>query len=308
MRWGRAYFAVQAIAGAAWWIAVFTAPGVREATLGSLDPVPIAAFDIPLFVICSAVAAGGIRSAAIVATGWTTLVAVALAGYATITTDAGWGVLVMGAASAGSVIALCLIVRGRVPTEWIVRGPFAFRPAIMRSNPSAFLIATLGQIVFFWGLFLAVIPGVIVVLEGRWDVAIEFPPLAGSAGVALLAFASVLGIASAVVMSTLGDGTPLPSAMPNTLVVAGPYRWVRNPMAVAGIAQGVAVGLILSSWLVIAYAIAGSLLWNYAVRPLEEADLEQRFGDQFQHYRHTVSCWIPRVPKVAPVGGRMGAR
>lgn len=308
MRWGRAYFAVQAIAGAAWWIAVFTAPGVREATLGSLDPVPIAAFDIPLFVICSAVAAGGIRSAAIVATGWTTLVAVALAGYATITTDAGWGVLVMGAASAGSVIALCLIVRGRVPTEWIVRGPFAFRPAIMRSNPSAFLIATLGQIVFFWGLFLAVIPGVIVVLEGRWDVAIEFPPLAGSAGVALLAFASVLGIASAVVMSTLGDGTPLPSAMPNTLVVAGPYRWVRNPMAVAGIAQGVAVGLILSSWLVIAYAIAGSLLWNYAVRPLEEADLEQRFGDQFQHYRHTVSCWIPRVPKVARVGGRMGAR
>lgn len=45
------------------------------------------------------------------------------------------------------------------------------------------------------------------------------------------------------------------------------------------IVQGVAVGLILSSWLVIVYAIAGSLLWNYAIRPLEESDLETRFGD-----------------------------
>jgi protein-S-isoprenylcysteine O-methyltransferase Ste14 len=52
--------------------------------------------------------------------------------------------------------------------------------------------------------------------------------------------------------------------MPNRLVVAGPYRWVRNPMALASIAQGVAVGLILSSWLVVVYAVAGALLWPIA--------------------------------------------
>lgn len=34
---GRAYFAAQAVAGGAWWIAVFTVPFVREDTLGSLD-------------------------------------------------------------------------------------------------------------------------------------------------------------------------------------------------------------------------------------------------------------------------------
>jgi protein-S-isoprenylcysteine O-methyltransferase Ste14 len=103
---------------------------------------------------------------------------------------------------------------------------------------------------------------------------------------------------SAVVMSMLGDGTPLPSAMPNRLVIAGPYRWIRNPMAVAGIAQGVAIGLILQSWLVVAYAVAGSLLWNYGVRPHEEYDLRERFGEEFQQYCDTVRCWIPRVPKV----------
>lgn len=96
-------------------------------------------------------------------------------------------------------------------------------------------------------------------------------------------------------MSTLGDGTPLPSAMPNRLVIAGPYRWIRNPMAVAGIVQGAAIGLILQSWLVVAYAVVGSLVWNYAVRPLEEADLQGRFGEEFQQYRDTVRCWIPQV-------------
>jgi protein-S-isoprenylcysteine O-methyltransferase Ste14 len=97
-------------------------------------------------------------------------------------------------------------------------------------------------------------------------------------------------------MSTLGQGTPLPSAMANHLVIAGPYRWVRNPMALAGISQGVAVGLILESWLVVAWAIAGSLVWNYVIRPFEETDLEERFGDEFVRYRAAVRCWVPRFP------------
>ena len=96
-------------------------------------------------------------------------------------------------------------------------------------------------------------------------------------------------------MSTLGGGTPLPSAMPNHLVIRGPYRFVRNPMAVAGVAQGIGVGLLLSSWLVVVYAVVGSVLWNYAVRPLEESDLEQRFGDEFGRYRASVRCWVPRL-------------
>jgi protein-S-isoprenylcysteine O-methyltransferase Ste14 len=301
---GRAYFAVQAFAGAAWWIAVFTVPFVREATLGSLDPVAVAALDIPLFVVASAVAALGVRIAAIVAAAWTVVVAAALAVFATATTEAGWGVLVMAAAAAASVAALCLMLLGRLPTEWIVRGPFAFRAAADRSRPGGYVASTIGQIVVFWGLFLVVLPAIVAALENRWGVGIDLPPVVAAvvavAGVVVLVLASTLGLSSAFVMSTLGRGTPLPSAMPTRLVIAGPYRWVRNPMAVAGILQGVAVGLILSSWLVVAYAIIGSLLWNYAVRPSEEADLRTRFGDQFARYERDVRCWLPRVPRSAP--------
>lgn len=307
----RAYFALQAVAGAVWWLAVFSLPWVREATLGSLDPVAVAAADIPLFVVGSAVAAFGVRPAVVVSTTWTVAVAVALAVFATITGEAGWGVVLMAASAAGSVIAACLLLFGRVPTGWIIFGPFAFRPAASRvgvhspdgGSPARrpnHVATTFGQIVVFWGLFLLVIPVGIAILERRWMLELPFPVFVAPVGAVVLVLASALGIWSAVVMSTLGDGTPLPSAMPNRLVIAGPYRFIRNPMAFAGIVQGAAVGLMLSSWLVVVYAVAGSLLWNYAIRPLEEADLEARFGADFRRYAADVRCWVPRLPKPQP--------
>ena len=56
--------------------------------------------------------------------------------------------------------------------------------------------------------------------------------------------------------------------------------------------------------LVVTYAIAGSLVWNFAVRPHEEADLEARFGEAFRRYRSSVRCWWPRFD----VGGAASAR
>ena len=256
--------------------------------------VLVAAFDIPLFVAGSAVAALGLRWAAVVTTGWTILVAVGLAGYATITTEAGWGVVLMIAAAGASLVALGLVVYGRVPTAWIIAGPFAFRPST-RSGVATNVATTFGQIVFFWGFFLGVAPVVLSLLEKRWQLGIPFSPVVIGVGVVILVLASALGLWSGVTMSALGRGTPLPSAMPNSLVIAGPYRFIRNPMAVAGLVQGFAVGLISSSWLVLGYAVLGSVLWNYAVRPLEEDDLEQRFGADYRRYRDQVRCWVPRA-------------
>ena len=203
--------------------------------------------------------------------------------------------LVMAAAACSSGVALCLVLIGRVPTEWILAGPFAFRSADARATASAHLAITAVQILVFWGLFLVAIPMVLTFVEQRWGLMMPFPWIAGPTGVVLLVLASALGLRSAATMSTRGGGTPLPAAMPNRLVLTGPYRFIRNPMAVAGIAQGVAVGLILSSWLVIAYAIAGSLLWHFVVRPLKESDLEARFGDEYRRYRSAVRCWWPRL-------------
>jgi protein-S-isoprenylcysteine O-methyltransferase Ste14 len=66
-------------------------------------------------------------------------------------------------------------------------------------------------------------------------------------------------------------------------------------MAMGSFAQGIAVGLMLGSPLVVAYALAGAVGWNYVVRPWEEMDLVRRFGPPYARYRDSVRCWLPRL-------------
>lgn len=99
-----------------------------------------------------------------------------------------------------------------------------------------------------------------------------------------------------------GRGTPLPLQTARKLVVHGPYRFVRNPMAVAGIAQGLAVGMFLANWLVISYALLGAVSWHLLCRPAEERDLLQRFGEPYRAYRGAVPLWWPRMRPFAKEG------
>ncbi len=294
----RLFFAVQAAAGALWWILVALNDDVRALTLGELPAGPVAALDIPLFVLGSALVGAGARWAIWLTVPWTALVAAGMAVYATVTGLAGWGALTMVVAAGLSVAAGVVLVCGRAPVEWLVTGPLAFRPAA-RVGTRVLLARTGLQTLFFWGTFLLVIPIVVSLVEARWSLRIEVPLVVHLAGGVLLAAATALGVWSAVSMSVEGEGTPLPSQMARRLVISGPYRYVRNPMAVAGIAQGISVGLILGSWLVVAYSLFGSVLWNSVVRPLEEADLEERFGSAFLEYSDRVSCWIPVRPAVS---------
>lgn len=207
----------------------------------------------------------------------------------------------MTAASMGSLGALALLVWGRVPTRWMLIGPFSFRTARVRRSPMPHILGTLGQIAAFWAVFFAAIPLVLATLERRWGLFLDLGDSVRVAGIVLFVGLGAAAFWSAAALSVKGGGTPLPAAMPNRLVIAGPYRWVRNPMAMTSIAQGAAVGMMLSSWIVVAYAVAGALVWNFAVRPHEEADLAAKFGADFDRYRREVRCWIPRLRPV-PAG------
>jgi protein-S-isoprenylcysteine O-methyltransferase Ste14 len=170
----------------------------------------------------------------------------------------------------------------------------AFRVA--RTAPTwRHVVATLLQTAGFWTLFLAVLPALLVASERR----LGLPPLALPGhrwlGGALFVAASALGLTTGVVMAVLGRGTPLPLATARELVRRGPYRRLRNPMALAGITQGFAVGLWCDSVLVALYALAGAVLWHGAARPAEERDLAARFGDAFGDYRRAVPLWLPRL-------------
>ncbi len=150
---------------------------------------------------------------------------------------------------------------------------------------------TLIQVVCIWGLTLLAIPYVILDAFSALT-----PP--GSriwffVGALLFAGFSLLGITSASFMVRDGDGTPLPLDQTNRLVVSGPYRFVRNPMAIAGIGQGMSIAIVFQSVPIMVYAALGALAWELVVRPAEERDLAQRYGESFEEYRRQVSCWKP---------------
>ncbi len=165
-----------------------------------------------------------------------------------------------------------------------------------RPAPPAWnLMKTMVQTLVFWAMFLAFLPACVYLVESaleldQWRFA---GPLSRLAGGLLFAVGGLLGLTSGTIMALKGHGTPLPLDCPREMVIDGPYRYVRNPMALAGIAQGVAVGLFLGSPGVVFYAMCGGPLWNLFVRPWEERDLEQRFGESFVRYRQAVRCWWP---------------
>jgi len=171
-----------------------------------------------------------------------------------------------------------------------------FEPAAERST-GANLARTLAQSFVFWVVFIGVLPWVILRLERELGV-----PGFSFAGQDLVALA--LGLVSAtvnlwsgVMFAVIGRGTPFPSQTARELVISGPYRYLRNPMALGGLAVGAAVGLYNGSWATLAYAVAGGALWHTIARPMEERDLSRRFCGSYDHYRANVRCWIPRLTR-----------
>lgn len=174
----------------------------------------------------------------------------------------------------------------------LVRSRLA-KPAGMAAN----IGKSLGQTAVLWVIFLFAIPAVIRWIEDSTGLdRLRFSPGAW-AGVAVAAFivCTLLGFWSGFVLVRDGNGTPFPLACTDKFVLAGPYRFIRNPMTLLGIGQGVAVGVYLGSWFVIGYALLGALAWNFLARPWEERDMLERFGAEYERYREQVPCWRFRL-------------
>jgi protein-S-isoprenylcysteine O-methyltransferase Ste14 len=171
--------------------------------------------------------------------------------------------------------------------------PLVARPASRGWNT----LKTLLQIAAMWSVLLGLIPLAIRRLESG----LGSPYLTGMEwlGAGLFVACSGIGLWTANVMVRDGSGTPLPLDTARHLVVSGPYRHVRNPMAMGGFGQGIGVGLWLGSPAVLCYVAIGAALWQFLARPWEERDLEMRFGDQYRKYRDAVRCWLPRLSPYA---------
>ena len=289
------YFVIQGLAVISWWALLYLVPLTRQYfLLERSSETSLMAFWLAdlSFLGIGSLAASWLcyrdhefaRIAAWFVTGAVSYAAVYCFAFA-LMTDVGWlGVTMMFPAMIWSgVFAVGLSFEKTM-----------FREAAETST-NWILVKTLTQIIVIWSVILVVFPYLITIVEDKLGIIrLQFPfqrPLAAIVFVAI----SSLGVWGSIVMSRIGKGTPLPLDHAKHLVIRGPYAFVRNPMAVSGVGQGVAVAVFLGSPLVALYALMGSLVWQLIFRPLEEDDLVRRFGKPYEEYKNAVKCWIPRL-------------
>jgi protein-S-isoprenylcysteine O-methyltransferase Ste14 len=92
----------------------------------------------------------------------------------------------------------------------------------------------------------------------------------------------------------VGKGTLAPWDPPKRLVVAGIYRYVRNPMISGVLTVLFGESLVFRSVGLAQWAIAFFVINAIYIPLFEERQLEGRFGDDYRAYKRSVPRWIPR--------------
>lgn len=93
----------------------------------------------------------------------------------------------------------------------------------------------------------------------------------------------------------VGRGTLAPWDPTKSLVAAGPYRYVRNPMISGVITMLVGEALFFGSWSVFIWALFVFALNHTYFIVSEEPGLEERFGSAYLDYKAKVPRWLPRL-------------
>ena len=98
--------------------------------------------------------------------------------------------------------------------------------------------------------------------------------------------------------SSIGSGISPTSATrkEHQLVTSGPYRWVRHPLYTVGSSLFIAFGMMADNWFI---ALLGILAFiGMAIRtPKEEANLIEKFGDEYREYMKRTGRFFPKFSK-----------
>lgn len=95
--------------------------------------------------------------------------------------------------------------------------------------------------------------------------------------------------------NSIGSGITPTSATrkQHNLVVSGPYRWVRHPLYTVGSSLFIAFGMMADNWFIALLGILTFILM--AIRtPKEEANLIEKFGDEYREYMKRTGRFLPK--------------
>jgi protein-S-isoprenylcysteine O-methyltransferase Ste14 len=100
-----------------------------------------------------------------------------------------------------------------------------------------------------------------------------------------------------MVLRALGRNfsTTLTISANQTLVVHGPYQWVRHPMYVSFVSLWLGYFFLTANWFIALTGISGFVLAMVVRTPKEEKMMIARFGDEYLDYMKRTGRYLPRL-------------
>jgi protein-S-isoprenylcysteine O-methyltransferase Ste14 len=134
---------------------------------------------------------------------------------------------------------------------------------------------------------------VVVGLALDWLAPLPFMPAvlpAGWLGGAVFAAAFALAVWAIATITRAGSNVPT-NRPTTTIVIAGPYRFTRNPIYLAMMVGQLGLAIAFDSLWLLATLVPFALVLRYGVVAREEAYLERKFGDDYRRFCARVRRW-----------------
>jgi protein-S-isoprenylcysteine O-methyltransferase Ste14 len=131
-------------------------------------------------------------------------------------------------------------------------------------------------------------------IDTRWEARSTVASFVRLIGKLIFVGGLALSVWCVILFARIGRGTLAPWDPTRSLVAAGPYRYVRNPMISGVLMMLTGEALYWGSILLGAWAGFFFLLNHVYFLLSEEAGLENRFGEEYRVYKENVPRWFPR--------------
>ena len=161
---------------------------------------------------------------------------------------------------------------------------------------------TLGRVFFTLPaaiFFVLIMPIIIVKLSPKMSILnshrFVFGDLNYFIGWTLVIIGLPLALWTIYIQISRGSGTPIPMLPPEKLIVNGPYRYCRNPMALGGYIYYFGICSFLGSVTAFLIVILFITILTLYIKIGEEPDLEKRFGQTYMEYQKHTPFMIPKI-------------
>ena len=123
---------------------------------------------------------------------------------------------------------------------------------------------------------------------------VSLPSWMAVAGIVLMGAGAIVAFICFGLFAASGALTPGPAfPHPGVFISWGPYKYVRNPMAMGGLTVLAGWGFYQLSVSILLFAVVMAGLMHLFVVYVEEPKLERRFGQSYLAYKSRVNRWFP---------------